>query len=78
MNATELKALLADMTLDEKIAQMVQVYGSEYLDNDTSAVTGPLAVLPQDEGGSTTLVGSVLGTGEADKLIRLQQLNLER
>ena len=78
MIATELKALLADMSLDEKIAQMVQVYGSEYLDNDTSAVTGPLAALPQDEDGSTTLVGSVLGTGEADKLIRLQQLNLER
>ena len=78
MKKTELTALLEDMSLEEKIAQMVQVYGSCYLEDEESAVTGPLAALPVSEDGKTQLVGTVLGTGEAKSLIRLQKENLAR
>ena len=78
MKEEQLQALLGEMSLEEKIDQMIQVYGSCYLEDKQSAVTGPLAALPVAEDGTTELVGSVLGTGEAESLIRLQKMNLER
>ena len=74
MKTSELKALLADMTLEEKIGQLVQLPG-EYLEEDRP--TGPesgMDLRPEE----ITLAGSYLSVVGAEKLRRVQRAHMER
>lgn len=69
MTEKELKELLADMSLEEKIGQMVQLT-ADFLGTDT-LITGPMGsvqVSPEE----TALCGTILGTSGAGKLRALQ------
>ena len=70
MKQTELQALLADMSLEEKIGQMVQLTG-DFLGQE-GIVTGPegrIVVTPEQ----ARLTGSILGVSGADKLRAIQE-----
>lgn len=73
MKTEELKELLDDMSLEEKICQMVQVIAPVYLkDGEESVVTGPEEHLRKNF-DSIPVVGSILGTYHAKTLIELQK-----
>lgn len=70
MTDEQLKALLADMSLDEKIGQMVQLTAN-FIGSDTR-ITGPMGsvkISPEE----VALCGSVLGTAGAKRLRELQE-----
>ena len=70
MTEEQLKALLADMSLDEKVGQMVQLTAN-FIGSDTR-ITGPMGSveIPPEE---VALCGSVLGTAGAKRLRELQE-----
>lgn len=71
MNSQALAMIVEGMTLDEKIAQLMQLAGHFYAENG-GEVTGPMA----DLGISDSLIGtagSVLGVSGAKDLIRIQK-----
>ncbi|MGN0666483.1 MAG: glycoside hydrolase family 3 N-terminal domain-containing protein [Huintestinicola sp.] len=68
MEHTKLEALLKDMSLAEKIGQLVQLHGV-YFSDDFEAYTGPEAQLDIPE---PCLAGSVLGECGAEKLRYIQ------
>lgn len=70
MECKALLELLKDMTLEEKIGQLIQVPAA-MLGTD-SVITGPTGSIPMDE-KTCALVGSVLGTTGAEKLITIQK-----
>ena len=69
MKKSDLEALLKDMSLEEKIMQLVQLPGSTY--EADAAVTG----LADDKALKKlkTLAGSTLGLHGADKIIKIQK-----
>ena len=74
MNQKEILALLADMSLEEKVGQMVQLTG-DFLGKE-GIVTGPggrLSVTPDQ----AKLVGSYLGLAGADNLRAIQKKAME-
>ena len=75
MNDTQLKELLAQMTLEEKIGQLVQTHGSLFLKDDT-ALTGPSQELgvPLDFRKN---VGSILGFKNATNAKAIQEKHLK-
>ena len=75
MTETELKKLLSQMTLDEKIGQLVQTNGSLFLKSDVE-LTGPA----EEFGIALDFrknVGSILGFKNAENAIKIQKKNLE-
>lgn len=75
MTQRELEKLLKDMTLEEKINQLLQVTAGFYL-GDT-IITGPMR-----ENGFTeeniALAGSVIGVSEPEKIIQIQKEYMEK
>ena len=67
---TDLQALLAQMTLDEKIGQLVQTNGNMFLKDDTE-LTGPAAELKIDLDYRKN-IGSLLNFKNADNAIEIQ------
>ena len=76
MENGRLKDLLNEMSLEEKIGQLVQLLGLFYQDSPDSVVTGPARDL-----GITTedirLAGSILGTYGAEELKKIQKEYME-
>ncbi|MGN1141897.1 MAG: beta-glucosidase BglX [Oliverpabstia sp.] len=77
MEQKELDKLLADMSLEEKIGQMIQPDGVFYARESETAVTGPLAGLGYTK-RDLELAGSVLGIYGAERISELQKENLEK
>ena len=75
MEQDKLIALLNDMTLEEKIDQMLQVSGMFYTDD--GVLTGPANTAGYTE-EEIRLAGSVLGTVGAGQLKRIQREYMER
>lgn len=77
MEKNELKQLLNDMSMEEKIGQLVQLMGAFYQDNLDSVVTGParnLGITAED----IRLAGSILGTYGAEDLKKIQKEYMEK
>ena len=75
MSKKDLKELLSQMTLDEKIGQLVQTNGSLFLKND-EALTGPSAEFGIPLSFRKN-VGSILGFKSAENAIKIQKQHLE-
>ena len=73
MKTEDLKKLLEDMSLEEKVMQLVQIPGSEF--EKDAAVTGLSENASSDRAKS--LVGSTLGVWGAEKVIALQKKYIE-
>lgn len=76
MNHEQLVELVSEMTLDEKIAQLLQLSGDFYSDKAEER-TGPIAQL----GLSQTDIdnaGTILGVASAAECRRIQQSYMER
>lgn len=70
MDRIKLKALLEDMTLEEKVLQLVQLYGA-FL-GDVDVLTGPAMSFAKMPADKPYKVGSLLGEHGAEHLIDLQ------
>ncbi|MCF0242005.1 MAG: glycoside hydrolase family 3 C-terminal domain-containing protein, partial [Treponema sp.] len=76
MNEEKLKTLLNDMSLDEKIGQMLQVSGLFYGDDDALTTGGLDYFTATSE--ELLRAGSILSISGADKLKRLQTRMMEK
>lgn len=76
MTEENLKSLLKDMSLDEKIGQMLQVSGLFYGDDDALTTGGLDYFKATDE--ELLRTGSILSISGADKLKRLQDRLMEK
>lgn len=76
MEQRELIELLNDMSLEEKIGQLLQVTG-DFFSDDASVATGPEQEIPITEEYSR-LSGSVLGVMGAEKLQKIQKRYMEQ
>lgn len=77
MKQEDLKALLADMSLQEKIDQMLQIMGGFYIDDVRAVLTGPkfeLGITDDD----INMAGSILGTYGAEQLMDIQKKYMEK
>lgn len=73
----DVKELLKNMTLEEKLAQISQ-YNAEFIDTATNAeITGPAAALALTK-SELAAMGSVLNFCGADNMKRIQDLHLEQ
>ena len=70
MENQALLELLKDMSLEEKIGQLIQVPATMLGEN--GIITGPTGSIPMDD-QTRGLIGSILGTVGAEKLIALQK-----
>ena len=69
MKQTDLEKLLADMSLKEKVDQMLQLSGAFYLGDENSVLTGPandMGIGKED----LEMAGSILGAAGADTFSR--------
>ena len=71
MTQNELTALIRDMSLEEKAAQLMQLGGMYYSENAADA-TGPIAESGYTE-EQVLMVGSVLGESGAESLKKIQE-----
>ncbi|HEY2495034.1 MAG TPA: beta-glucosidase BglX [Paenibacillus sp.] len=77
MDNKQLIGLLEQMTLEEKIAQMLQLVVSYFVGSEEDGqITGPMESLGITE-ETVNQVGSVLGLGGAAKVIQVQQTHLK-
>jgi len=77
MNNTQLTGLLEQMTLEEKIAQMLQLVVSYFVESEEDGqITGPMESLGITE-ETVNQVGSALGIGGAARVIQVQQTHLK-
>lgn len=70
------EALLQQMTLQEKIGQLVQILPSVYDPQTSDTVTGPVAQLMEESGlteDNRYELGSVIGIHQAEQAFRIQQ-----
>ena len=70
MKQTDLEKLLADMSLKEKVDQMLQLSGAFYLGDENSVLTGPandMGIGKED----LEMAGSILGAAGADTMKKL-------
>ncbi len=77
MENKDLQALLKDMSLEEKVSQLVQVVGFFYLEEMKDIVTGPM----EEVGVPKTcmdMAGSVLNMYGAERLKKLQKQLMEK
>ncbi len=77
MEREKLKALLDDMSLQEKIDQMLQLMGVFYQEDMEGVLTGPARNMGVGE-EDIRLAGSILGTYGAAKLKKLQKEYMEK
>lgn len=77
MKQEELRNLLDDMSLKEKVCQMLQITGSFYQSDIENVLTGPAGTLGVT-GEDIRMAGSILGTYGAEQLIRLQKEYMEK
>ena len=77
MEKSELKKLLADMSLQEKVDQLVQLAGIFYQENVESILLGPAKEMgiSQDD---IRMAGSILGSYGADTLKKIQKEYMEK
>ena len=75
MNQTALLELLKDLSLEEKVGQLVQVPPPAL--GEDGIIVGPTGTIPLDE-KSRALVGSMLGAYGAEKLIALQKKQMAK
>ncbi len=76
MEKTRLIALLNDMTLEEKVLQLVQLYGA-FL-GDVDVLTGPAMSFAKMPADRPYKVGSLLGEHGAEHLIDIQNKMMEK
>ncbi len=74
MTGQELKALLQDMSLEEKVYQMVQVPGAFYIEGAEDSGTALEQNIPERE---LYMMGSTLNVYGAEKINRIQKKALE-
>ena len=77
MKQTDLEKLLADMSLKEKVDQMLQLSGAFYLGDENSVLTGPandMGIGKED----LEMAGSILGAAGADTMKKLQDDYISR
>lgn len=72
MTQLELEQLLSDMTLEEKVDQMLQITGNFMLPEDETVLTGPLKQLGLTN-SDIKLAGSVIGSMGAEKVKKIQK-----
>lgn len=72
----DLKALIAQMTIEEKIGQLTQYNANLFIDSDVD-ITGPMANLGLTEEDLKT-VGSVLNFKDAKEVCEIQRMHLEQ
>ena len=72
----EIEKLLSQMTLEEKIGQLMQYIGSVFLDTSAES-TGPVEQFGLTEADLGRL-GSVLNFASADEMKRMQDMHLAR
>lgn len=72
----EIEKLLSQMTLEEKIGQLMQYIGSVFLDT-SAGITGPVEQFGLTEADLGRL-GSVLNFASADEMKRMQDMHLAR
>lgn len=77
MKREDLKALLEDMSLQEKVDQMLQLMGMFYLDDAEGVLTGPARELGVAE-KDFWMAGSILGTFGAKQLKAIQDKYMEK
>ena len=73
-NKKDLKALLDQMTLDEKVGQLVQINGFFFLKDDTK-LTGPATELNISLDYRKN-IGSILGFQNAANAIKIQKKHI--
>ena len=76
MKKSQLISLLDEMTLDEKIGQLVQISGNFFLEED-NVQTGPVSELGMYK-NMIYKVGSILNTVGAKNVITVQNKYLEK
>lgn len=77
MEKERLRQLVSELSLKEKVDQMLQITGDFYLDGDGAVLTGPgreMGLAKED----VALAGSTLGTYGAETLIKIQREYMER
>ena len=77
MEKQKLQALLEDMSLEEKVGQLVQLIGRFYKEEIKDIVTGPAEELGLPE-QYMDLVGSIMSIYGADRLKKLQDERMEK
>lgn len=72
MEKGDLIELLKNMTLEEKIGQMIQLSSQVYMnDSEAGTITGPTDTLELKD-GARELIGSILGISGAERLRQMQ------
>lgn len=77
MQQAELKELLQEMSLKEKVDQMLQIMGIFYQEDVEGVLTGPARDMGLEE-EDIYMAGSILGTAGAEKLINIQKKYMEK
>ena len=77
MRCEDLKQLLKDMSLQEKVDQLVQLMGIFYMDDADGVLTGPARELGLKE-DDFWMAGSILGTYGAEQLKEIQKRYMEK
>lgn len=77
MRQEELRELLASMSLQEKVDQMLQIIGGFYQEDTEGVLTGPAREMGLTE-DDIRMAGSILGTAGAEQLINLQKKYMEK
>lgn len=77
MKCEDLKQLLKDMSLQEKVDQLVQLMGIFYMDDADGVLTGPARELGLKE-DDFWMAGSILGTYGAEQLKEIQKRYMEK
>lgn len=76
MEKIKLQELLNDMSVQEKVEQLIQLYGEFF--GDIEVMTGPVLNFPRLEPKKPYRVGSILGESGAKHLIELQNAMMEK
>ena len=77
MQQAQLKELLQEMSLKEKVDQMLQIMGVFYQEDVEGVLTGPARDMGLEE-EDIYMAGSILGTAGAEKLINIQKKYMEK
>lgn len=77
MEKQQLKELLSDMSLQEKIDQMLQIMGRFYQMDSNAVLTGPALQLGLKK-NDINMAGSILGTCGAEELKQIQEIYMKK
>ena len=76
MRQEQIQALLRQMMLQEKVAQLVQLTPQFFVKAHKGEITGPMAWLGIEE-NEVQNIGSVLGTHALEEVIKIQENHLK-